>query len=200
MVKMYLKGKMQQTKKAFTLIELMVVVAVIAILATLSVTSFSAAIIRTRNAGRQADIDAVATALETCYDVPSGEYYGFKTDEDDFTNVDYEASDFLGLTENLKDLGCLNDLIEPEVNGYDYVFSTSDEMGDGPQRFLLCAKLEYVANWSSVGNTESLPVWTTSANGKGFTVEWTGKTEGDDEDIICDDEAAACYFCVNNQQ
>ncbi len=164
-------------KSGFTLIELMVVVAVIAILATLSVTSFSAAIKRTRNAGRQSDIQAVTKALETCYDVPSGTYLGL----DGTNTAENNSGNFDTIVNSLVTAGCLNETIKPGMEGKDYTAWTTTT--DGAQGFMICADLEYVANWDSVGNTQTLPTSTTFGE-------------------ACDptDNTTSCYFCARNQQ
>ena len=53
------------SRKGFTLIELMVVIAIIAILAVIAATVYGNIQGRGRDAGRQADVDAIVTALET---------------------------------------------------------------------------------------------------------------------------------------
>ena len=173
------------TKKAFTLIELMVVVAVIAILAALAVSNFSSAIKRARNAGRQSDITAVAKALETCYDVPSGTYTGLTANADNtsVTSVDAASGPFQA-SANV----CLNANIGPGMATYPYYYTVQST---APQGFVLCAKLEKVANWGSVGNTTTLPVLT---NYDQTTGQWNySRTK-------CTDEDAECYFCITNQQ
>ncbi len=170
-------------KQAFTLIELMVVVAIIAILATLSVTSFAAAIKRTRNAGRQADMQAVAKAMETCYDVISGSYAALE---------DYECGNDTAITDvfnymmpKLIEKGCLNKeikskMVDANEDGYLY---TADCNDDYPQKFVVCAKLEKVANWGSVGNWRG-------ATGPAYDDNLTG----------CNDTDSDCWFCIKGQQ
>lgn len=55
------------TAKGFTLVELMVVIAIIAVLATVALTLFQNSQQGARNARRQADLQAIANALETHY-------------------------------------------------------------------------------------------------------------------------------------
>ncbi len=177
-------------KQAFTLIELMVVVAIIAILATLSVTSFSAAIKRTRNAGRQSDIQAVGKALETCYDVASGKYTSLPTGQSG-SWVELAAEPTTGPFKSGAAAGsnsCLNQDIAPGIASYPYGYKV---MSDFPQAFAVCAKLEEVANWESVGNVA------------GDDTSPTGVTCGADGCAIgtpCAADSTSCWFCAINQQ
>lgn len=57
-------NKLRISKKGFTLVELLVVVAIIAILATIGLTVFSGAQANARDARRKSDIDAIAAAIE----------------------------------------------------------------------------------------------------------------------------------------
>ncbi len=179
---------MQQKKVGFTLIELMVVVAVIAILATLSVTSFSAAIKRTRNAGRQADIQAVAKAMETCYDVSSATYTGLSVQTGGNTTCAAggvnTADGFKNIVKNLNEAGCLNEQIISDM-AQDFPYTATCQE-NAPQAFILCAKLEKVANWGSVGN------WL------GVTAPGLSATNLNTNP--CVDGGEACWFCVQNQQ
>lgn len=172
----------KKSKTAFTLIELMVVVAVIAILATLGVTNFTAAIKRSRNASRQADIQAVAKALETCYDVPSGVYTSLPT-----TGTD-QSIPITGATTgpfSASSNPCLNDNIRPSVANYLYTIKYKTAP---PQEWVVCAELEKVANWGSVGNTATLPTGT--ARGTLGAACSDGSGTGADK----------CFYCVFNQQ
>lgn len=56
--------KITKTQKGFTLVELLVVVAIMAILATVAATIFSSTQSRARDGKRQADVSAIAKALE----------------------------------------------------------------------------------------------------------------------------------------
>lgn len=172
---------MKKQLKGFTLIELMVVVAVIAILATLGVSNFSAAIKRTRNAGRQSDVQAVAKALETCYDVPSGKYSSLGSSGIGSSVVaarDNPTSGPFAVDTNK----CLNEDIVPDMVGYNYV---AWWQGTSPQKFVVCAKLEEVANWEGIGNSNTSAFSTDAALKGSFTS--CGST-------------GECYFCAKNQQ
>ena len=58
-------------KKAFTLIELLIVIAIIAILALIAIPNFIESQIRSKVARVQSDMRSVATAIEACF-VDSG--------------------------------------------------------------------------------------------------------------------------------
>lgn len=60
--------------KGFTLVELLVVIAVIAILAVIGLTVFSGVQKGSRDAKRKADVQAIASALETKRDMVAGTY------------------------------------------------------------------------------------------------------------------------------
>ena len=63
-----------QSKKGFTLVELLVVVAIIAILSVIGITVFSGVQKNARDARRRADVDAIATAIEAKKIQPSVVY------------------------------------------------------------------------------------------------------------------------------
>lgn len=58
----------------FTLIELMVVISIIAFLAVIGIASFTNAQKQARNSRRQADVESIATALESNFNSISGKY------------------------------------------------------------------------------------------------------------------------------
>jgi prepilin-type N-terminal cleavage/methylation domain-containing protein len=58
-----------KNKKAFTLIELLIVIAIIGILAALIIANLSAARARARDAQRKAQLQQIATALQLYFDV-----------------------------------------------------------------------------------------------------------------------------------
>jgi general secretion pathway protein G len=60
-------------KKAFTLIELLIVIAIIGILAVMGVASLRGALIKGRDAKRKSDIKSIQTALEMYYS-DNGQY------------------------------------------------------------------------------------------------------------------------------
>ncbi len=61
-------------KKAFTLLELLVVIGIIAILVTLGIASYSTAQKKARDAKRSADLKSFQSAMEQCYAVNSFAY------------------------------------------------------------------------------------------------------------------------------
>ncbi len=60
--------------KAFTLIELLIVIAIIGILVSIGVASYAQAQIKSRNARRQADMKAAQSAIEQFYADNNGQY------------------------------------------------------------------------------------------------------------------------------
>ncbi len=170
---------MYNVKKAFTLIELMVVVAVIAILATLGVSNFSAAIKRTRNAGRQADMQAVAKALETCYDVGTGKYTSMGTATVNLDKTSTPLGAFKAGTN-----ACLNQDIRPSVSGYQYNIAVDINL---PQKWVVCAKLEPVANVKNLCNH--------------FATTPLGNPNNNFTPMGSFDELKdTCWYCIKNQQ
>lgn len=61
-------------KKAFTLLEMLVVIGIIAVLVGMVTSSYSTAQKKARDAKRQADLKAFQNALEQCYSVNSYSY------------------------------------------------------------------------------------------------------------------------------
>jgi prepilin-type N-terminal cleavage/methylation domain-containing protein len=142
---------MFKRKSAFTLIELMVVVAIIAILASMGVANFSSAIRRARNATRQSDILAVSKALETCYNAMTAIYVDPAIDG--FENSSVAKKEHAGNAPGAfgtKVNKCLNSDITPAITDTDYEIKFRTEE---PQRFIICAKLEPVGGWESIGNS-----------------------------------------------
>jgi len=82
--KLGLRGAVIMKKKAFTLIELLIVVAIIAILAAIAVPNFLEAQTRAKVSKTMADIRTMSTALET-YAIDHTKYPFDKTQEDGFT-------------------------------------------------------------------------------------------------------------------
>lgn len=188
---------MARKLQAFTLIELMVVVAIIAILATLSVSNFSTAIRRTRNTNRISDIQAVAKAMETCYDAMTGLYSGFPLSSATSTVGDTakmhskSSSGAEGSSIFQKaTLKCLNEDIVPTVADFDY--SGDVVKGGGVESFYVCAKLEQVDGWENVGNHDSEAVKFSEAGGQ---ITWTLNGCKD-----ASTNADKCYFCAVGSQ
>jgi len=190
---------MTRKLQAFTLIELMVVVAIIAILATLSVSNFSTAIRRTRNTNRVSDIQAVAKAMETCYDPMTGQYnlqnitaaeiqeVGLTSPKYTIASSDTAASGIFKKA-NLK---CLNEDIIPTVASFDY--SGGVVKSGGVQSFYACAKLEQVDGWENVGNNSKNYV---EASSDGGQITWKLDKCGGAGSVTADN----CYFCAVGSQ
>lgn len=153
---------MLKRSAAFTLIELMVVVAIIAILSTMGVANFSTAIKRSRNAVRQNDVLAVSKGLEACYDVMSARYLnpagGAATD----CHKPYESTMTGGANGVFKadskgdqscQNRCLNQDIKPNMNNHNYTALVG--LVDSAEKFVICAKLENVGNVESIGNSKT---------------------------------------------
>ncbi len=183
---------------AFTLIELMVVVAIIAILSTMGVANFSTAIKRSRNAVRQNDVIAVSKALETCYDVMGAKY--FKDGSGSDCNGDYHSragsggstgvfvADVEGTSPDCKNR-CLNANIVPTLTGYDYTAKVG--LKDNVQKYIVCAKLEKVGNVEGIGNSKDDLTLTSDIG--------TAITTLADPNNDCKSDTD-CYFCVAAQQ
>ena len=185
------KVKVYKRQKAFTLVELMVVVAIIAILGTMSVGNFSSAIKRTRNSVRVSDMQAVAKAMEVCYDAMSGHYTGISIGANSVTSTkDDSVTQQSEVTGTLfaKDTNtCLNNDIVPAMSGFPYTDSRIVTTGSN-DKFVVCAKLEPVGGAETVANSDK------KANEVNTT---TGLTK-----TACkaDDDYASCYYCIMNQQ
>lgn len=67
-------SKIINTPRGFTLIELMVVISIIAFLAVIGIAAFSNAQRTARDGRRRADIEAIATAMESKFDPINGVY------------------------------------------------------------------------------------------------------------------------------
>jgi hypothetical protein len=89
---------------------------------------------------------------------------------------------------------CLNSDITPAVDEYDYEIRVREKQ---PQRFVICAKLEPVGGWESIGNSKESAdaydsiVKNTESDPVNFDRSCPADYSGSD---------ASCYFCVANQQ
>lgn len=97
-------------KRAFTLIELVVVVAIIGILATLVMVNYIGAQAKSRDSKRKADVEAIASALEM-YKSTYGNFFNMKKGIIDL------SSSFDGKTELSKYLPNINSLEDPKNDG-----------------------------------------------------------------------------------
>jgi len=93
---------MQVTKKGFTLIELLIVVAIIAILAAIAIPNFLQAMVRSKVARAQSELQSLATALES-YEVDNNTYPLMRGPVSGMINVVNRPEDKDGYTQE-----CLN--------------------------------------------------------------------------------------------
>ena len=182
------KVGMYKRQKAFTLVELMVVVAIIAILGTMSVGNFSSAIKRTRNSVRVSDMQAVAKAMEVCYDALSGTYSPITADADN-TPIDSNTPSGSGGIFDSATNGCLNNNIRPSIKNILYHYSAQKT---APQKFVVCAQLEAVGGVEAVANANAVPSKSSLSGTRPTYNAETCKTSTDD--------ASQCYYCIYNQQ
>lgn len=191
---------MLKRSAAFTLIELMVVVAIIAILSTMGVANFSTAIKRSRNAVRQNDVIAVSKALETCYDVMGAVYLKTNGNESCTKVGPQEYSSIFGGSSTgvfVADIKgdqdcqnrCLNANIVPTIANYNYTARVSNNTAD-IQKYIVCAKLEKVGNVEGIGNSyQDLTK---------LEIDAAITTLADPNNDCKSD--TDCYFCVAAQQ
>jgi len=118
------------SRKGFTLIELMVVIAIIAILAVIAATVYGNIQGRGRDATRQADVDAVATALEAAK-----------------TNGNSSTYPALAITQFVS--GALP--VDPSGDADSYCISHSQTVGNAT------AALPIIANWAATVACPTLP-------------------------------------------
>lgn len=144
---------MRKLKKAFTLVELMVVITVIAILMTIAIVSFTRIQKQARDTKRKADIRTLQTALQAYY-----------TENQTYPISTTEASAFDALTSSLtpnyisnipRGPGGTANLAYPD---YTYVSSTNGFT------YAVCASLE-----TATGSGALWVVNTTNAGGYGTT-------------------------------
>lgn len=192
---------MLKRSAAFTLIELMVVVAIIAILSTMGVANFSTAIKRSRNAVRQNDMMAVSKGLETCYDVMGAVYLKDKYGGDTCSSSDVIESTFAGGAAGVFKADvtgkqdcqnrCLNADIVPAVDDYGYT-GVVNKNADKVQKYIVCAQLEQVGNWESIGNS--------AKDLTGDPIDEAIVKLANKKDNGCKPDSRKCFFCVAAQQ
>lgn len=121
-------------EKGFTLVELMVAISIVAVLATIGFSLFQSTQATARDAKRRADIDAMASALETHFDATTGIY----TPIDDTVSATW-------FTDKITPKDPLNDA----ASGYTYSYPSA-----AAATYILCAKLENKGgNFSDQGTT-----------------------------------------------
>ena len=109
-----------QTKKAFTLIEVLVVVAIIGILASMGINSYTRALQNARDAKRKSDVDEARKALQMYW----AEHQGNAP-----SSLDWST---------LKNNGYLDRQSEYYS---DFIYAITDSTA-GSQKFIVCAALE----------------------------------------------------------
>lgn len=126
----------------FTLIELLVVISIIAFLSVIGIVAFTQAQKQGRDGRRKADIEAVATAMESNYTAASGTYTAVATSM--FNNNQLPS--------------------DPGSNSYDtQLVTTASVAGAG---FWSCATLEIASGNASVkGTGTSYPTFVTTNQG-----------------------------------
>lgn len=202
---------MAKFRSAFTLIELMVVVAIIAILSTMGVANFSTAIKRSRNAVRQNDVIAVSKGLETCYDVMGALYLKDDTGKSctGTGSVVGYSSKFGGSAEGVfaADLSgkescknhCINSDIVPTIRNYDYDAAVGEV--SGVQKYIICAKLERVGNVESIGNSkENLAQKAKDSGDMDNSIKSIGASTNKCTAASTAGGTDDCYFCIAAQQ
>ena len=68
-----------QSKKGFTLVELLIVITIIAVLSAVGIVVFGGLQKNARDAARRADIDTISKAMEIGYNNTTGQYIGLAT-------------------------------------------------------------------------------------------------------------------------
>jgi len=122
-------SRQTHSKKAFTLIEVLVVVAIIGILASMGINSYIRALQNGRDARRKSDVDEVSKALQIYWT----EHQGTALAAHATTAVDWTvltSNGYLDVDPTSKKLG----------GGQDYTYAVWGEAGS--QRFMVCEHLE----------------------------------------------------------
>lgn len=166
--------KRTHKSSGFTLIELLVAISIVAILATIGFTLFQNAQRTARDTKRRADIDAIATAMETHYDANNGTYSDY--------NVDPTASPTPAALVNAWFAGGA----KPEDPLGSAFGSYKVTMGTGNSSFAVCGKLEdqTAGNYCDINGTIS------AKGAGGCTVGGTGTPT----------PLPVAFFCRKNQQ
>lgn len=170
-------------KRAFTLVELLIVIAIIGLLATLSVIALQSARAKARDAKRVADVRQISTALEMFLN----DYGRYPTDQEwalgSLTSPDGSATylSTIPSAPNPPDGTC-----DSGTNQFSY---TQDNNGES-YTITFCTGANIAA--LSAGNLCANPGGISACSGGGCTLDCTGKNCGDDG---C---GGSCGTCTGN--
>ena len=161
-------------QKAFTLIEVLVVVGIIGILASMGVASYTRALKNGRDARRKSDMRDVAAALE--------QYWA----ENDGT---LPTGTFDTIVDNLKKDGYLKVKVKPIGDStYQYYYKSFTDQGAHAMTFALCSKVELASNANSM-----------NTNCQGSSIKSAESCElkaADQLDKKIKDDPKQWYYCV----
>lgn len=132
-----------KNKKAFTLIELLIVIAIIGLLSSIVLASLNVSRKKARDARRLSDLNQISLAFEMYYDNNTrypGTFNTYYWINDNNYNEGLPCSSTIGLKPWLPNVCSIQD---PQNNNYGYALKNSN--GDG-QAYKLCAYFELTNN------------------------------------------------------
>jgi len=125
---------LQPTNKAFTLAELVAVIVIIGLLAGIITPQIVATIQKGRDTRRIADIDSLASALQTYF-----------LDNSAYPRTSWEYSNASGFLSELTDGHYITQTIEDPKNNATYRYAYEGVGGDSPYAVIGCTKFERLA-------------------------------------------------------
>lgn len=138
-----------KNSKAFTLLELLVVIGIIALLVAVGTISYSSAQQRARDSRRRSDMEGLSRALEQYYAVNNGSY---PTDTDCAGYETYLAG---------------SAPVDPKTGAYDLANSCA---ADGTA-YCLCATMEGTNTGNAYGRANSTCTWSGAGDKDYFCVQ-----------------------------
>lgn len=174
-----MQGAKSMKQKAFTLIEVLVVVGIIGILASMGVTSYTRALRNGRDARRKSDMRDVAAALEQYWAEHDGQLPKQGAGQNAKAAFDSVVSKLRSGTTG----GYLKVDVKPIGDGdqYPYYYWAFDSQGKHSMTYVLCAKVELETNANSSSNCQGVENCTLSPVG---------------EVAACKSNINQCFFCV----